>query len=125
MQTEALDPLRLQNAERLGNLRRRHAVLRVARVIHDAVREFEHAARIIAAAHGLRELSELFFHTRYVGNVVQVDDAAELRRECELAGRRVIRGEHNLLAGKPAGITHHELSLRRAVHAAAVLLQNL
>ena len=125
MQAEALYALCLHRAESLRNLRRGHAVLRIARVIHDTVREFEHAARIVAATHGLRERPELGLNALNVGDVIQVDDAAEFGGKGKLTRRGVIRGEHNLLPRKTAGIAHHKLGLRGAVHAAAVLLQNI
>ena len=130
MDAELLRALGLEQAERLGDLRARHAVLGVAGIVHDLkaftrLAERERAARIEAAADLLRDIANRLFQKFHVRNVVQIDGRAELCRQAVILGRRLIGREHDVFAGAADALGHHQLRERRAVAAAALLLQDL
>ena len=60
-----------------------------------------------------------------VGDVVQVDDRAEVPGLDELLGGGVVGGEHDLLAGDADPLGEHQLGQRAAVGAEALFLQDL
>ena len=127
---ELLRTLGLEQAERLGDLRARHAILGVAGIVHDLkaftrLAERERAARIEAAADLLRDIADRLFQKVHVRNVVQIDGRAELCRQAVILGRRLIGREHDVFAGAADALGHHQLRERRAVAAAAFLLQDL
>ena len=70
MNTKFFHSLAFQNPESLKNLRFRHAVLGLSRIVHDSVANLKNSARIIAAAHTLRQCTNGFFQVRNVGNVI-------------------------------------------------------
>ncbi len=127
---ELLRTLGLEHAERLGDLRARHTILGVTGVIHDLkalarLAERERAARIEAAADPLRDIADGLLQKIHVRNVVQIDGRTELCRQTVVLGRRLIGREHDVLAGAADALGHHQLRERRAVAAAALLLQDL
>ena len=101
-----------------------HAVFRIAGVSHDGVAEFEIPAGIIAQADGLRNAAVLRQEVD-VRVIVKVDDRAQLARVFKLARRGIVGGEHDVLARDAQLFAQHQLGLRRAVHAAAVPVQQL
>ncbi len=71
MNTELLNPLGLQDLKALKQLLSGKTILGIAGIIHDAVAHFENAARIIPAAHGLRQLSSQdLLQERNMGDVI-------------------------------------------------------
>ena len=76
--TEFLDTLLLQDAERLEQLIGCHAILGVSRVVHNTVGEFEQSARVIAAADPFRNISQCFLNVFDAGEVIQVDDGMDV-----------------------------------------------
>ena len=78
MDTEPLCTLLPKDPERLKELLRRHAVLGIPGIVHDIIADAEQSARIIPAADGLRNVSENIFQEIDVGEVIQIDDAAQL-----------------------------------------------
>ena len=56
MDTELLNAVSLKLCVSFDKLVLGHSVLGIARIVHDAVAELENSARIISAAHYLREL---------------------------------------------------------------------
>ena len=86
-----------------------HAVLGIARIVHDAVAELIYSARIISAAYDLRELgTDNALKERNVSDVIQVDDASELSTERILFSRRIIAREHDRASDR---VCKNELSL--------------
>ena len=106
-----------------GHLVLAHAVLGVAGVIHDAVAQLKHTARIVAAANGLGDTGR-FFEEVHMGQIVQVDVSAQLVGFLHVLRRRLVGGKHDVAAGKAAGLAHQQLGVAGAVDAAALLLQN-
>ena len=107
-----------------------HAVLGVAGIVHHlealpGLAQGEHAAGIVAAAHLLRHPAQQAVHIFHMGDVIQIDDGAQLGGQAELILRRVVGGEHDLLAPDAAPVGHHQLCQRGAVRAAALLLEQL
>ena len=125
MDTEMLHALGLQDPVALQNLFCGHAVLGILGIVHDGVGDLEVSARVIAKAHGLREVSQGLLQLGDVGKVIQVNDGAQLLRQLVLGKRRIIGGEHDLLSTEAAGLGHFQLCTGRAVGTAALLLQNL
>ena len=124
MDAEVLGTLGLKLGERLEELLRRHAVLGVAGVIHDAVGELEETARVEAAAHGLGDGAGDLLEEIDVADVVEVDDRPQLAGEGEVRRGRIVAREHDVLAGGAHGLGDHELRVARAIAAAAVLAQD-
>ena len=114
-----------QLAEGLEELLGGHAVLGVAGVVHDAVGELEEPARVEAAAHRFGDTAHGLLVEVDVGDVVEVDDGAELVGEHEVLGRGIVAREHDVVTGDTAGVGKHELAGARAVAAAALLVQDL
>ena len=114
-----------EHAVRLEELLLGHAVLGVARVVHDAVGQAEEPAGVEAAARDRAHGPRLLLEERDVRDVVEVHDGAELAREAEVLGRRVVGREHDLLARHAERSCDEELSVAGAVAAAAVLQQDL
>ena len=124
MDAELLGPLRLQYTESLYELVIRHAVFRIARIVHDAVRNFERAAGIVSARNGLRDAADNAFEHVDMRDVVQIDRRAELRCQFEILFRRLVRREHDVGAMRTAGIREHKLGVGRAIASAAVFLKD-
>ena len=130
VEAELLDAQGLELPEGLKELLPGHAVLGVAGGVHDlealpGVPQSEHAAGIVAAAHLLRHPAQQAVHIFHMGDVIQIDDGAQLGGQGELILRRVVGGEHDLLAPDAAPVGHHQLRQGGAVRAAALLLEQL
>ena len=119
-----LGPLRLQDAKRLVQLLGGHAVFGIARIVHDAVANFEQAARVIAAADGFGNMADRLLEKIDMRDVVEVDDGAQLVGKHVIGRGRFVRGEHDVVAAYAASVGKHELGIRRAIAAAAVFLQD-
>ena len=106
-----------------------HAVLGIAGLVHDlealfALAQAEGPAGVVAAedvfrhtGHPLKELHH--------GGVVQIDVCAQLIGFLHILHRSLVGGEHDVAAGKAAGLAEHQLGQGRAVHAAALFLEDL
>ncbi len=125
MDAEMLYALGLQDPVALQDLLCGHAVLGILGVVHDGVGDLEISARVVAKAHGLREVSQGLLQLGDVGEVIQIDDGAQLFRQLVLRKRCIVGGEHDLLSTEAAGLGHFQLCTGRAVGTAALLLQNL
>ena len=126
MEPKELCPFGFQGPERLGDLRPGHAVLGIAGGVHDLMTvlagpQGEYAAGIIAAEDRLRNMPDGFLQEIHVGQVVQVDIGAQPGGQLKLLRRGLVGGEHDLAAGKPAFLRHHQLGEGGTVHAAALL----
>ena len=124
VQAEVPGALLHQRAVRLRELRAGHAVFGVLGLIHDPVADGKLSARIEAAGHQLRHAAAALLQRLNQRIIVQIDDAAQAVRQRELACLRLVGGEHDLLAAKAAGAAEHQLGIRGAVHAAALLAQD-
>lgn len=125
-----LRALGLKHTECLGDLLARHAILGVAGVVHDLkalarLAERERAAGIETAADLLRDIANGLFQKVHVCDVIQIDGRAELCRQAIILGGGLVGREHDVLAGAADALSHHQLRERRAVAAAALLLQDL
>ena len=130
VEAEVLDPLLPQAAERLDQLVPSHAVFGVAGGVHHlkpllAGPQGEHPAGIVAAEHRLRHIAQGLLQEVHQGQVVQVDEGAQLVRQPELLRQSVVGGEHDLPAPEAAAPDQHQLHQAGAVHAAALLPQQL
>ena len=126
MNSKILHAVRLQLPIGIKKLLLRHAILGISGIVHDSVAHPEYAARIVAAAHGLREgISEKLLQRCNVRNVIQIDDGTELSCKHILTVRRLVRGKHDFVSRSPDGIRQYKLCLRRAVKAKTVILHNL
>ena len=121
---EVLDALFHEGLVGFDHLGFGHAVLGVAGVVHDAVRERVDAARVVPAAHGLRQLAAAGLLAEVdVGDVIEVDDGAQLVRVGVFLEGSVVGGEHDVVAGEAQRLRHHEFGPGRAVRAAVILRQ--
>ena len=84
VQTELLYALGLHDPEGLKQLFGGHTVLGVPRVVHNIIGDLKHTAGIVAAAHFAGQLAAGFFHGFNMGNVIQVDDTAQVVAVFEL-----------------------------------------
>ena len=124
MDAKILGALGLERAEGLKELLGGHAVLGIARVVHDAVGELEQAARVKAAAHRLGDRARDALKELDVADVVKVDDGTQLVGELKVRRRRVVGREHDVVAGDTQRAGNHELGIARAIAAAAVFVEN-
>ena len=130
MDAEPLGPLGLQHPERLGDLGTGHAVLGVAGGVHHlepllALPQGEHAAGVVAAEHGLRDLADGLLQKFHMGEVVQVDHRPQAAGELVLLRQGVVGGKHDLLPPETALLRQHQLRQAGAVGPAALILQQL
>ena len=123
MQPETLCAQFFQALQALLQLGIGEAVLRVARIAHDFVTDFEVSAGIVAAADGFGNAAVLTENVN-VGNVVEVDERAEAAGVVELMVGHGVGGEHDVPPGESAGVCEHQFRVAGAVHAAAFFLQN-
>ena len=124
MDAKVLGALGLEHAERLEELLGGHAVLGVAGVVHNAVRELEQAARIKTATDRLGDRTRNALKELDVADVVKVDDGAQLVGELEVGSRRVVGREHDVVSRDAQRAGDHELGIARAIAAAAVFVEN-
>ena len=106
-----------------------HTVLGIAGLVHDlkalfALAQTEGAARVIAAEDVLRHTGDTLqkFHH---GGIVQIDIGTQLVGLLHILYGSLVGGEHDFTAGETAHLAEHQLSQGRAVHAAALLLEDL
>ena len=106
-----------------------HTVLGIAGLVHDlkalfALAQTEGAARVIAAEDVLRHTGDTLqkFHH---GGIVQIDIGTQLVGLLHILHGSLVGGEHDFAAGETAHLAEHQLSQGRAVHAAALLLEDL
>ena len=123
MQRKALDAHAHQLLHGLEDLSLGHAKLRNAGLAHAGGAEVQLSAGIVAQADLLRHAA-VGGQKRDVGDIVEVDVGVQTAGILVLLRRRLVGGEHDLIAGEAAGFGQHQLRQRRAVHAAALLLQN-
>ena len=121
---KVLGALGLEHAEGLEELLGGHAVLGVARVIHDAIGELEQAARIKTAADRLGNGACDALKELDVADVVKVDDGIQLVGELKVRRRRVIGREHDVVSRDAQRAGDHKLGIARAIAAAAVFVEN-
>ena len=121
---KVLGALGLEHAEGLEELLGGHAVLGVARVVHDAVGEPEQAARIKAATDCLGDGPRDTLKELDMADVVKVDDGAQLVGELKVGSRRVVGREHDVVSRDTQRAGDHELGIARAIAAAAVFVEN-
>ena len=76
-----------------------HAVLGVAGVVHNAVRELEQAARVKTAADRLGDGARNALKEIDMADVVKVDDGTQFVGELKIRRRRVVGREHDVVAG--------------------------
>ena len=106
-----------------------HTILGIAGLVHDlkalfALAQTEGAARVIAAEDVLRHAGDTLqkFHH---GGVVQIDIGTHLVGLLHIFHGSLVGGEHDIAAGEAAHLAEHQLGQGRAVHAAALLLEDL
>ena len=110
----------LHDLKSLRDLFFRHSILGVSGVVHNAVAHFKISARIVAAAHGLRQISDRFFHRFDMRDVIQIDDAAQLLTVCKFFRRRIIGRKHDLMSGNARRLGQQKLRHGRTVASASV-----
>ena len=110
MDAEMLGALGLERAECLEQLLGRHAVLGIARVVHNAVRNFEKATGVITAADGFWNAANRLFEEVDVRNIVEVDNGTQLRSRLVVGCGGFIRREHNVVARDAHSIAKLQLS---------------
>ena len=90
MDTKLLHTLCLHNFKCFFDLLCRHAILRITRVVHDAIADLEHSARIVPAGHRLRQIADRLLYLFNMRDIVQIDDTAHLSRLAEFFLRCII-----------------------------------
>ncbi len=120
---EVLGAQGLQTGEGLHHVGLAHAVLGVAGVVHDVVAQLVDAAGVVAAEDGLGHLGHLLQEVHH-RDVVEVDESAELGGLVHVERRRLVGGEHDLVALETACLGEQQLGVARAVHAAALLVED-
>ena len=124
MNAKVLHPFFLENSIGLYNLSVGHTILGVTGIVHDAIGKLIDAARVIAAAYGIRQGADLPLIEINVTDVIKINDSPDLSGIAELFRRSIIGSEHNLMPLQTNGVREHELTQRRAVRPTAVFLQN-
>ena len=125
MDAEMLGALGLKRAECLEQLLGRHAVFGIARVVHNAVRDFEKPAGVVAAADGFWNAANRLLKEIDVRNIIEVDDGAQLRSRLVVGRGGFVRREHNVVARNAHSIAKLQLGRRRAVASAPVIAQDI
>ena len=120
---EVLGAHGLQATEGFDHIGLAHAVLGVARVVHDVVAQLVDTAGVVTTEDGLGHFGHLLEEVHH-GDVVEVDEGAELGRLVHVECGGLVGGEHDLVALKAAGLGEQKLSVAGAVHAAALLVQD-
>ena len=110
MDAEMLGALGLERAECLEQLFGRHAILGIARVVHNAVRNFEKATGVITAADGFWNAANRLFEEVDVRNIVEIDNGTQLRSRLVVGCGGFIRREHNVVARDAHSIAKLQLS---------------
>ena len=92
--------------------------------LSDNIVALDEVAGVVAEAEEVRQAGVLR-HVVKVTEVIEVDDGTELDRLLELLIRRIVRGEHDLLALDARCGRDNEFGGAAAVRARSVLMQNL
>ena len=87
---EMLRSLGLQGDKCLPDLLIGHAVLGIPRIVHNIIADLEHTAGIVAAADGLGNIAQRLLQAGDMGDIVQVDDGAQLPGIGEFLRGRVV-----------------------------------
>ena len=129
MDAEVLGALGHQLFVAVDHLLFGHAVLGITGLVHHlealfALAQAEGAARIVAAEHRLRHTGHPVQEVHH-GGVVQVDVGTQLIGLLHVLHGGLVGREHDVAAGKAAHLAEHQLGQGRAVHAAALLLEDL
>ena len=98
MDAEMFGALGLERAECLEQLLGRHAVFGIARVVHNAVRDFEKPAGVVAAADGFRNAANRLLEEIDMRNIIKIDDGTQLRSRLVVGRGGFVRREHNVVA---------------------------
>ena len=131
---EACDASLLHPAIALEKLLARETILRLLRLADDGIAALQRTGIVATAEEARREIrrlrpiavdSDRVKKIFPMSEVVEVDDRAELPCLAEFLRRRVVRGEHDLLADIPDPLGEDELRHRRAVAAEVELLEEL
>ena len=106
-----------------------HTVLGIAGLVHDlktlfALAQLEGSAGVIAAEDLLRHPGHPLQKLHH-GGVVQIDVGTQLVGLLHILHRGLVGGEHDVVAGKAAGLAEHQLGQGGAIYAAALLLEDL
>ena len=126
MDTEVLHSLLFKDPYSLKKLLFGKSVFGISGVVHNAVGHPEHAARIVAEAHGLRELpAEDLLQERNVRDVIEIDDRAEFRGKRVFFSRRVVGGEHDVSPVRPRGVREHQFCHGGAVESEIIVIKDL
>ena len=126
MDAKMFHTLFLKDPHALEQLLLGKSVLGITGVIHDPIGHPEHAARVIAKAHRLRELTaEDIFQERNVRDVIKVDDRSELCRKRVFLRRCVVGGEHDVRSVRSYGIREHQFRHRGAVKPKIIVVKDL
>ena len=83
--------------------------LAVARVIHDVIANLKDSARIVAAAHLFRQLSNSFLHFFNVRDIIQVDDTVQMMLHMQTP-RSGVSLEENIMSSPVAPIALESIS---------------
>ena len=113
----------VQDGEAFLQLGQGEAVFRLSRVAHDRVADGEGSAGIVAEADRIGETA-VSPQQVDIGQVVQVDEGAELPCLGELFGRHGVGGKDHVLPGETAGLRQGQFRGGRAVQAAAFILHD-
>ena len=89
----------------LGKLLARHAVFGVARVIHNVVGNGKMPARVVAAAHGIGNISHALQKVN-MGNIIQIYSGIKFTCQLKIFGRRIVGRKHNFVTLKANRISH-------------------
>ena len=119
-----LHALFLQQPHPFEHLLRRKAVFRFARIVHDRRIDRKAPARIVPHAYGSGQFADGLFAVFDVGDIVEIDDGADLGGVLEFRRRRHVRREHDLIAGQFHRLREGKLRSGRAVAAKTVFLQD-
>ena len=98
MDAKILGALGLEHAESLKELLGGHAVLGVAGVVHNAVRELEQAAWVKTAAYRLGDGARDALKELDGTDVVKVDDGTQFICKGKIRRRRVVGREHDVVS---------------------------
>ena len=106
-----------------------HAVLGIAGLVHDlkslfALAQAESPAGIVATEDVLRHTGHTLKELHH-SSVIQIDVCAQLIGFLHILHRSLVGREHDIAAGKAAGLAEHQLGQGRAVHTTALLLEDL
>ena len=96
MDTKILCTFFFQDTESLEDLLRSHSILCITRVVHNIIADLKYTTWVVTAADGLWNTANCTLHTFNVGNIIQIDDTADLIRIFKLLLRRIIRRKHNV-----------------------------